>query len=253
MDKKRRYSIAYLICLVLLVNSLPFSLFIDNEVVLFIINLIIKIGSIIYILLYIKKEELNKLQTGKLNKNVFKLIPLILVCCSNFIVVLIQQATLKVDVDVFKIISGFLLAIGVSIIEELLFRSQVLEEFLKSKNKFQSILYTSIIFGMVHLLNISSLSSIPTVLVQVCYTFFLGVLVGFIYLSSKNIVLPIIYHLLFNFLNDILVAELFNIKWDLLFFIVNIGIGLFALIYILLLLKLPKERDDICASKNMDN
>ena len=128
------------------------------------------------------------------------------------------------------------------------------EEFLKHKSKLQSLIYSSLIFGSVHLLNISSLGSIPIILVQVGYTFFLGMILGIIYLSSKNILLPIIFHILFNFINDILVIELFPIKWDITFFLVNILVGIIVSLYSLLMFKkfLLKEEDNN-ASVHMDN
>lgn len=252
MDKKRFYSILYLVCLVLLINSLPFSLIIESKLVLFIINIIIKVISIIYILYYIKKEELNNIKKEKLAKDSIKLLPLLLLCGSNFVVVFIQSASIKTDIDIFSIITGLIVSVGVGIIEELLFRGQVLEELLKHKNKFIALIYSSIIFGMVHLLNIT-LSNIPTVVAQCAYTAFLGLVLGFIYISTKNIYLPIIFHILFNFLNDILVIELFDLKWDLTFFLVNILIGLILSAYIYFAYIFKKKEGIKHASEHMDN
>ncbi len=252
MDKKRFYSLLYLVCLVLLINSLPFSLFIESKLILFIINIIIKVISIIYILHYIKKEELNNIKKEKIGKDSIKLLPLLLLCCSNFVVVFVQSASIKTDIDIFSIISGLIVSVGVGIIEELLFRGQVLEELLKHKNKFIALLYSSLIFGMVHLLNIS-LSNIPIVVAQCAYTAFLGLVLGFIYISTKNIYLPIVFHILFNFLNDILVVQLFNLKWDLTFFLVNILIGLILSAYIYFAYIFKKKEGWIHASEHMDN
>ena len=244
INKKRLYSIIYLIAFVLLINSLPFNLFIKNEIILFVIDLVVKITSIIYILLYIKREELNKLSFEKLKTSDLKFLPLLLLCGSNFFVAIFQNFVAKSNVDIFKIITGFIISIGVAIVEELLFRSQVLEEFLKHKNKFQSIIYSSIIFGSVHLLNISSLSSIPTVLVQVFYTFFLGAVIGVIYVVRRIITIPMVFHFLFNFINDILIIELFVIKWDLVFFLVNIFVGIIIVLYMILLVYYRKKGVD---------
>ena len=254
MNKKRVYTIIYLICLVLLINSLPFSMIIDNKLILFGINIIIKIVSIVYIIKYIKKEELNNIKIKTITKNDFKIIPLLLLCCSNFIVAIVQKTNINKKIDLFVIISGLITSIGVAIVEELLFRSQVLDEFLKYKTKFQSLIYSSLIFGSVHLLNISSIGSIPTILVQVGYTFFLGMILGTVYLFSNNIILPIIFHILFNFINDILVIELFPIKWNTTFFIVNVGIGIVVAVYALLILKkLSLKEGKKNASVHMDN
>ena len=230
------------------------SLLIKDKVVLFIINLIIKIVSIVYILFYIRKENLNKLKCERIDHNTFKLIPLLLLCASNFVVVLFQKSSINTSIDIFEIITGLILSIGVGIIEELLFRSQVLEEFLQYKSKPKALLYSSLIFSSVHLLNISSLGSVPSVLIQVGYTFYLGLVVGVIYLASKNIFLPIVFHILFNFLNDILVAELFVMKWDYIFFLVNILLGVVLFGYLLLIFKNKSEKgDDLNASTNLDN
>lgn len=251
--KKRIYSIIYLICLILLLNSIPFNLFIMDQIITFIITLSIKLFSIFYILSYIKKDNLNKIKTNKLDKSVFKLIPLLLLCCSNFIVVLFQNSELKTSINYFNIITGLITAVGVGIIEELLFRSQVLEEILRNKNKVSSIFYSSLIFGSVHLLNISSIASIPIVSVQVAYTFFLGIILAFIYITTKNIFIPIIFHILFNFINDILTIELFKLKWELTFFIINILIGLIIFTYVILISFINKERCDVNAAENLDN
>jgi membrane protease YdiL (CAAX protease family) len=249
MNKKRLYSILFLISLILLFQSIPFSLFITEKIVLFIINIIIKIGSIIYFFYYLKKEKLNPLKREKIKFSSVKLIPLLLLCFSNIFVVIIAQSNLKENINIFEIITGFFIAIGVGIIEELLFRSQLLQEFLNNKNKLTSLLYSSLIFGSVHLLNISSFSSIPNVLVQVVYTFFLGLILGIIYIHSENIILPIIFHILFNFINDTLVSNLFYYKWDLTFFIVNILVALLVSLYIFIIsIKRKVEKRDNYAS-----
>ena len=249
IDKKRFYSILYLVCIILLINSLPFSLLIKDEIILFLINLVIKTFSVFYIFRYIKKEELNNFKTEN-NKSNLKLLPLVLLCCSNFVVVLFQKAELT-DINYFNIFSGLIISLGVAIIEELLFRSQILEELLKTKNRLKSILISSLTFGCVHLLNISSIGSIPMILAQVAYTFFLGLVLGFIYTHSKNIVYPIIFHFLFNFINDVLVTEMFNLKWDVLFFVVNIVIGIIISLYVILLLLLEKRGKNV--TEHMDN
>ena len=88
-----------------------------------------------------------------------------------------------------------------------------------------------------HLLNINSLASIPTCLIQALYTFGIGLVLSIVYLFSRNIIYPIILHFLFNFLNDTLVTSLFNIEWNLVFFIVNIGVGILIGLYSLFIYK----------------
>ena len=84
-----------------------------------------------------------------------------------------------------------------------------------------------------HLLNITSLGSIPTCIVQSLYTFGLGLFLSIIYLFTKNIIYPIVFHFLFNFINDILITNIFVLNWDLPFFVINIIIAILTGLYAL--------------------
>lgn len=244
MNKKRLYSIIYLISLVLLLNSIPFYLFIKNQLILILLNIAIKGFSIYYILNYIKKEGLNPLKKEKITASIVRLVPLIFLCFSNFIVAVVQDSTVRNNINITSIIYGLITAVGVGIVEELLFRSQVLEEFLRHKNKKEAIFYSSLIFGSIHLLNLSSIASIPSVLTQIAYTFFLGIVLGYIYVNTKNIYIPIVFHILYNFINSVLVVEIFYIKWNFTFFIVNIFVGIIVFIYMLGISRINNKKED---------
>ena len=51
------------------------------------------------------------------------------------------------------------------------------------------------------------------------------------YLTTKNILLPMILHYLFNFLNSCLVIELYPLDWNLPFFLINGAVALFGISY----------------------
>lgn len=242
-EKQSLYSVIYLILITLLFVSIPFGLFIESEIILFIINSIIRTLCIIYSLLYIKKEKLNKLKFNQITKKSLILLPLLILPFSNFFVVLFNNYHLTNEINYFRLTSDILLAILIATLEEITFRSQLLPEINKHKNDFIAIVLSSVIFGSVHLLNINSLGSIPYVLSQVVYTTLLGFVLGIIYLLSKNIILPIIFHALFNIINEVLIENLFNIKWNLSFFLINITIGILVLIYGLYCFNLNNRRE----------
>jgi membrane protease YdiL (CAAX protease family) len=126
-----------------------------------------------------------------------------------------------------------------AILEELLFRNILLEEFIRQNfTKFKSLLYSSLIFGSIHLLNISSLSSIPYCIIQSIYTTGIGLIFGLVYIKTHNITYPIIIHFLFNYINDIFITHIYNLTWDLTFFIVNISIGIVVALYSLFIYKI---------------
>lgn len=266
MDKKRIYSISFLVCLVLMVNMIPFNLFIENEIIIFIITTIIRLLSIGYIIYYIKKEKLNKIKFNLPRLTSLLLIPLLLLCCSNLVygliiadgkfsnlVNVISSESIAFRYNIPKLIMTITSTFLLVTIEELLFRSQILEEFLKKKNNFKAILFSSLIFSSVHLLNISSFSVIPVVLIQVGYTLFLGFVIGFIYIYSKSIILPIIFHFLFNFLNDSLFSvnttAIAEPNWFTDYYSITILTGVIVAFYIFILMIGGMKK---YVTKNMD-
>lgn len=238
-NKKRWYSVFFLICICLFITSIPFNFIIKNELILFFINSSLKIIAIILFFYYRKKDNLIKPMLNKPNKYHLLILPFFLITFSNYIVVLINKTPINLNIDISHLIMGLISSLLTAIIEELLFRNILLDEFINQKfTKFKSLLYSSLIFGAIHLLNISSLASIPTCIIQAIYTTGIGLVFGLIYIKAKNIIYPITLHFLFNYINDTLVTHLYNINWDLTFFITNIIIGIIIGLYSLLIYKI---------------
>ena len=100
--------------------------------------------------------------------------------------------TLEIIVIHKKIYLGLITAILTATIEELLFRNILFEELNSTQKNCRAIIYSSLIFGSIHLLNINSLASIPFVLVQVLYTAFLGLILAVAYNNTNNLIIPIL-------------------------------------------------------------
>lgn len=102
----------------------------------------------------------------------------------------------------------YCLLIGIS--EELLCRGWIQNSFLKrfgesKKGAFLSILFASLIFGSIHIMNIFSGNTILETVAQVLQTTSLGFLFGTIYYKSGNIWTPIILHAVYDF--SIMIGE----------------------------------------------
>ncbi len=86
------------------------------------------------------------------------------------------------------------------IMEELLFRKAVIDRTVHY-GKAPSIIFSGLLFGLFH-----------GNLVQFAYAFFLGIFFGFIYVTTKNIVYPIILHMMLNFLGSF--VGTFILEWS---------------------------------------
>ena len=99
-------------------------------------------------------------------------------------------------------IAAFYKSILAGLLEEVIFRywlqnkiSQFLEK--KNKNKIFAIFIASIIFGLIHLINIKDLGIDKTIL-QIISATFGGILFGSLYYKTNNISCTIILHILYD-------------------------------------------------------
>ncbi|CCV64727.1 hypothetical protein BN85411500 [Alteracholeplasma palmae J233] len=96
-----------------------------------------------------------------------------------------------------------LFMICVGLFEELLFRGILLNVFIKvfenKENKeLKALMVSSLLFGMVHFLNILGGQHYLVTIGQVIYTISLGLIFGLIYLKSGNLIAAIIAHVMLN-------------------------------------------------------
>ncbi|MDO5574348.1 MAG: CPBP family intramembrane metalloprotease [bacterium] len=130
--------------------------------------------------------------------------PILFMALSNIPEYLLKGGTVK---------SGWMLALGIlagfapGFYEEIVVRGTILSNMMiqwKDKKNviYNSMIISSVIFGLVHLMNLSH-SSIPETLYQVAYACGIGFIFAAVYLRTRNIVAPIAYHALVDILADI--------------------------------------------------
>lgn len=138
----------------------------------------------------------------------------------------------------------------VALFEELLFRGCVFLSILETRRKnnkqiFLSVLFSSAIFGLVHLLNLFS-SSPVAVLLQVGYSFLLGGMSAYVLLCTGNLTFSVLLHAIFNFCGQY--TELFGVgDWaipPIIIFIILLGV-IVAAIVITGLFKMPLCKADV--------
>lgn len=90
----------------------------------------------------------------------------------------------------------------ISIAEELVFRGQILISAIKNCNSHYNILYgiiiSSFLFGISHVVNIFN-QSLKATLIQIISGFSLGLILGILYLTSMNLLIPITLHFFIDF------------------------------------------------------
>lgn len=98
----------------------------------------------------------------------------------------------------------------IGVFEEFLFRGLLLNILLEKmqrhrfKDKMAAVLISSILFGLVHLLNLFSMPQMVNATIdQVCYSIFIGIFLGVLYLRTHNIWVVVFYHAIYDMASEL--------------------------------------------------
>lgn len=234
MKKDNLLNFLILVFLYIGVSSFPFDLFIKgSKIIILICQCGIQILYSVLAYFFIKRSTDFKFdkKSRKLSWLIF--IPCFLACFSNYL----YMAFMPSDVNphfALEMIPQIVLFVIVALNEEMIFRVLFLNnnEF---KNPLTAILVGAGIFAICHL-NVFFSSLNPADLIVVCYTFLLGLMLGLVYLFTRNFALIASIHFAFNLFNKVLFESFVsNIKNIWLYLLSNGIIVLILIVYLVIL------------------
>ena len=133
------------------------------------------------------------------------LIPFLMVAINNFpIVSLIQgECHFASELNAVTFICYALACLGGVLLEELCFRgiifTTLLRKYKNNKNAiFYSVLFSSLIFGSVHIVNLLAGASPVAVIMQMGYSFLIGAMCAIAFAKSGNFYHAVLMHFVFN-------------------------------------------------------
>lgn len=201
-------------------------------------NSIIRIiGGIIFIILLCSYGYKWMFKFNEPYKSFLIIIPGIIVAINNFPISAYMNGRTTVIEPVYNIYLFLLESFSVGFFEEIIFRGLILVLLLeklseKSFGLLKAIVISSLIFGFVHLINLFDGASIGNTVLQVGYSFLIGLLFAVFYLKTKNIWLIMILHALYNFFGQVMfqIGDVTN-RYDSFTVIITVVIGLLTTIY----------------------
>lgn len=146
-------------------------------------------------------------------------------------------------IDVGIIVVALINTIAIGFTEEILFRGLIFRNFLRRYGKtkkgiYLSMIISSLIFGIIHMVNMSS-SSPDSIIQQVIYAASMGVIFSIMYLVTGNLLVPILCHGLFDF-TDSVIPGFYNIPFSSSMssdWLVNVGVAIVFIIIAIILIK----------------
>ena len=144
-----------------------------------------------------------------LKKSLLIIIPAILISINNFPIIAYLDGRANLTEPFYRVILFLIECLSVGFFEEILFRGILLIILIEKLNHlkngmFVSVLISSLIFGFLHLVNLFEGASISSTMLQVGYSFLMGMLWAVIYLKTGNLWLVMILHATYNFFGQVM-------------------------------------------------
>ncbi len=201
------------------------------------------LGSIICVamVLYCSYGRLFSLSNNNRFKKLAVLIPCWLVVINNFPFLAVLDGRAVIDCAWQLIALYALQCLLTGCFEEIAFRGCVFMLILEGKHKtrkeiFWSIIYSSAIFGGIHLANLLGGAGIVPVIQQVGYSFLIGAMCAVALLVTRRIWTSILLHAVFNFAGGVVPTLVGNAHiWDTLTIVITAVLAVIVTVYMMIL------------------
>jgi len=172
-------------------------------------------------------------------KSLIIIIPALIISINNFPIIAFLDGRAVLTEPVYRVFLFFIECLSTGFFEEIVFRGIILiylvRRFAHLKNGFLlAILISSIIFGLVHIFNLYNGASIIDTLMQIGYSFLVGMMWAVMYLKTKNIWLVMLLHATFNFFGQVM-FYLGNVdgRYDIYTIVVTIVLAIMVSLYVI--------------------
>ena len=138
-----------------------------------------------------------------IGKNLLLIIPAFVIAVNNMPIIPLVLGQSRITADGGKILLLFFECLAVGFFEEMAFRSVVMLSIMENRRKTKkdiliSILISSAVFGLVHIINLIESPSVMVVL-QILYSALVGAMCAIVLILTRNIWACVSLHGLFNF------------------------------------------------------
>jgi membrane protease YdiL (CAAX protease family) len=165
------------------------------------------------------------------------IIPGVIIAINNFPISAYFNGRTTIIEPTYNIYLFLVESLSVGFFEEIIFRGLVLVLLIeklgkKSNGLLKAIIISASIFSLIHIINIFDGASIGNTVLQIGYSFLIGLLFAVLYLKTKNLWLIMILHALYNFFGQVMfqVGTVTN-RYDTITIVLTITFGILTAIY----------------------
>ncbi len=203
------------------------------------------LACLIFVYMYSSKKILSFKTTLKA---FLIFLPCMAVAINNFPFITFFGGKAYIDEEPAGIIIYAAVCVSVGLFEEMAFRGCIFMAVLGRKGKrtvdvFWAIVISSVIFGIVHLLNIIAGAGIGSVVLQVGYSFLIGGMCSVILVKTANIWYCVILHAVYNFAGGVVPECGGGVIWDTPTVILTAVVAVAVAVYVVYMLFKIKPED----------
>lgn len=231
MTKSKLLDTLILILIDIGISCLPFTLFGIENTLLYIFQILGQFVIFFLFRLVLKKSPLKFKERTYNRRNMFFFIPVFVLCFSNFFNLLNPANYIKFSFSI-DLVLLIVLSFCVAFNEEYLFRSVIIDNLDSSEKPIVKVIISASIFAACHLTVFFS-SFNPIDLIQVVYTFDLGIVLGLMYVYGECLWYCVLFHFAYNAINSNLAGEWIKYeRMDFLYYLINTLVGLVIAAYL---------------------
>lgn len=202
--------VLFLIALMFLIAFIDFNFFenaIDETIVT---NFMLRfIGGLILMYMLIVFGYSWMFKFKHVGKSFLIMIPAFIISINNFPVIAFLNGRATLSDPMYRVFLFFIECLSTGFFEEIIFRGVLLVFLLKALSHLKngvllSIILSSLIFGFIHIFNLFSGASFGDTILQIGYSFLVGMMWAVMFLKTKNLWLTMLLHATFNFFGQVM-------------------------------------------------
>jgi len=202
--------VGFLIILMMVFEFADFQLFENAKDTIMVTNSILRfLGGIIFIVMLVAFGQRRIFKFGNLKKSLFIIIPALIISINNFPIIAFFDGRAVLTEPVYRVFLFFMECLSIGFFEEIIFRGIILlfllEKFSHEKYGILiSIVLSSALFGFIHVFNLLGGASYGDTILQIGYSFLVGMMWAIMYLKTGNLWLTMILHASYNFFGQVM-------------------------------------------------
>ena len=241
--------VALLIIVMIIFQSVDFHLFEDAQDTEVAVHSMFRfLSGIIFIIIIIGFGYQWIFKSKKIGKSLLIIIPALIISINNFPIIAFFDGRAVLTEPTYRVFLFFIECLSVGFFEEIVFRGILLVFLIKKFSHIKdgvllAIMISSAVFGLSHVFNIFNGAGFGDTMIQIGYSFLVGMMWSVIFLRTGNLWLTMLLHATYNFFGQVMFSlGTVDGRYDTYTVLITTSLAVIIVIYLMILYKKIEEK-----------